>query len=98
MKKYRIDIPTPSAKRLEADRTLVFLFSQGWEGDIRKETVIPEGVDHIVIDGPDELISEYNSVSDGDYHAFWVVYRNSTKSRKETIRVEPTPIEDLANA
>ena len=85
------NIPTPSAKRLEKQRSLKVRVRGGWDGDkLIKEIHIPEGETSLEfeIDGP--LEHRNPDVLDGDfYHSFCIVYQNSTGSRREEASVSP---------
>ncbi len=90
--RYVVEIPKPSAKRLEDHRRLVIKHHTGWGGSIIKQTYeLPVGEDmfEFELDYPIELRDP--NLLDGNYHAFSIEYENSTGSRKEEIGV--TPIE-----
>ena len=87
--RYRVKIPTPSAKRLEIDRRLVAKLYSGWfGGKIVAEYPIPEGAELVEFDFNREIEHRDPNVLDGDYyHEFVVVFRNSTGSRQEEVNV-----------
>lgn len=96
-RKYRVDIPTPSAKRLENDRKLVMETVTGCFVEMphyAKTWAIPAGASSIEIEAPADLSHDEPSVLDGDWEIrFYVHYQNSTGSRKERLRVDPVPLE-----
>jgi len=84
-----IEIPKPSAKRLEANRHLVIQTHAGWSF-FERTCPIPLGADvfDFEFDGPMEHHDP--NVLDGDFSTkFFVEYRNSTGSRTERAKVEP---------
>lgn len=94
---YRVEIPTPSAKRLEARRRLVMQIVGDCFSGVRDEEQfwdIPPGLSSFDFVGPGELHRHDPTVLDGDWDMrFCVEYSNSTGSRKERIRVDPVPLE-----
>lgn len=91
--RYKIAIPTPSAKRLEKDRRLMIKCHSGWCMQIVGEFIIPEGAEDAEFDFEGPIEHRDPEILDGDYyHEFYVLYQNSTGSRTEEISVEPIPL------
>ena len=94
MSHWKIQVPKPSAKRLENNRTLIInengaFHSQNWEFPI------PEGVDEFEFDFEfKEGDSDVYDVYDGDIHYnCYVEYKNSIGSRVEQINIDPEEVE-----
>ena len=88
--KYKFKIPTPSASRLQINRKFIIRMRSAFKTEIVKEYVIPENVEDFIFDFDEPL--EYKDLyrEDADYrHEFYMVYQNSTGSRKEEIKIDP---------
>jgi hypothetical protein len=87
--RYKFDIPTPSAKRLEKDRRLMIKVHTGWGVKIVGEFVIPEGAEDAEFDFEGPIEYRNPELLDADYyHSFYVLYQNSTGSRQEEIGIK----------
>ena len=87
--RYKFDIPTPSAKRLEKDRRLMIKIHTDWETRIIGEFVIPEGAEDAEFDFEGKIEHFDPDILDGNYwHEFYVLYQNTTGSRKEEIGIK----------
>lgn len=83
--KYRVDVPGPSAKRMEGHGKLFIVLHDGWEGD-QLVQVIPDSVGVvpgvIEIEVPDHYEwSGSTSINDGLSFDVYVEWANSTGSR-----------------
>jgi hypothetical protein len=87
--RYKVNIPKPSARRMECYRTLVIELHISWQGTRRTEHEIPTGVATFEFELNESILQRDPEVLDGTYHTFSVIYQNSTKSRKEEIAVTP---------
>lgn len=87
---YQIDIPKPSAKRMEQFRTLVVELHSGWVGTRVTEYEIPAGVNTFDFELPEPIQLRDMGTLDGSYHEISVVYYNSTNTRREEIGVTAT--------
>lgn len=95
MRKYLVEIPKPSAKRLENDRRFVAECFYACWGSEKKEYPIEPGVDVFEYDGPDKFRDFPEEVLDAGWqYEFYVEYRNSTGSRIERRTVVPIPIDN----
>jgi hypothetical protein len=90
MKIYSVEVPEPSAKRMSFDRTLVFNFSSGWGGDYKEEYKLLDEQKKLFFPIPDgyDNILELKCL-DGVSFDVLVVFKNSTGSRTEEIRLAP---------
>jgi|APSaa5957512535_1039671.scaffolds.fasta_scaffold329984_1 hypothetical protein len=88
--RYKFDIPTPSAKRLEKDRRLMIKVHTGcWGSKIVGEFIIPEGAKDAEFDFEGKIEHFDPNILDGDYyHSFYVLYQNSTGTRQEEIGIK----------
>jgi len=88
--KYSVAIPSPSAKRMAANKKIVLTLSDGWTGDFRQEFHLYQDDTEFVfeVDENYEPIHSSSSV-DGSCFLVEIVYTNSTKSRTETFRLIP---------
>lgn len=88
---YVINIPKPSARRLEKGRRLVVkLFEAFTGGGLVAEYQIPDGLDEFEFEFAGPIYYAEREILDGSYrHEFAVVYQNSTGSRHEERIVEP---------
>lgn len=88
--KYGFKIPTPSAKRLEKNRKLIIRIHSAFKAEIVKEYVIPEHVEDFIFDFDEPLEYRDSYYEDANYqHKFYMVYQNSTGSRREEIKIDP---------
>ena len=95
-RKYRIDIPRPTAKRLEFSRQVFLTTMCGLrdEPDMQLLAMVPEGLDHVVVEAPSILEDRDPDVDDSHYwHEFLVEYRSMGGTRVEQVIVTPTPVE-----
>lgn len=87
---WKVQVPTPSAKRLEKDRTMV-VEEYGAFHSMKHRFPIPEGDTEFVFDfafeEDDPHINEYILDASVTYNCY-VEYKNSTGSRVEQIPVE----------
>lgn len=90
--KYKIQIQKPSAKRLENDRRLIVTCISGW-GILEEEYTIPPGEDVFIFEFNKPLEYRDELALDANFkHEFCIEYRNTTGTRKERIKVTPSPI------
>jgi len=88
--RYKIDVPKPSAKRLEKDRCVVINESGAFHS-YNREFPIPEGVEEFEFEFEFEENDPFinRELLDADiYYSWHIRYRNSTGSREETISFE----------
>jgi hypothetical protein len=89
MKKWKVQIPPPSAKRL-SNRKIVVHVSDGWTSGPHKEHTLEEGVIEyeFTTDDEREWIGE-TATMDGPIFDVFVESANSTGSRKEISQLKP---------
>lgn len=85
---YMIEIPKPSAKRLESIRKVVVSYENGWNPCPSQEYEVPVGDDIFVFERQHPLIMRNPHLIDGSYHEVTVEYSNTARTRSERIRVE----------
>jgi hypothetical protein len=87
---YTVNIPTPSAKRMEQDVRLIIRRISCWEID-EEERRIPSGRSSFEFEWEPPLIVADLDRLDVDYQTiFFIEFRNATGSRKERYLVTPT--------
>lgn len=95
LKKYKVDIPKPSAKRFLENKKkfIIRWFHTDWGGTTEHEQIfdIPEGQDFYLFefDGDIENRDPPPINDDGNWNKFFVEFTNQTGSRKELIEVVP---------
>ena len=99
MKKYKVILPPPSAKRMAGNGKVVITFSKGWGGDciiIQRDGfdqdihALELGLTEVEFEVPDdyEWIGSTKSM-DGNTFSVRIEYTNSTGSRKEKQSLKP---------
>lgn len=90
--RYMVEIPKPSAKRLEANRQLIIQIHAGWS-TFERTCPIPVGADVFDFEFDGALEHHDPNVLDGDFSTkFYIEYQNSTGTRVERAAVEPLPV------
>lgn len=88
--KYKFKIPTPSASRLQINRKFIIRMRSAFKTEIVKEYVIPEHMEDFIFDFDEPLEYSDSYREDADYrHEFYMVYQNSTGSRREEVKIYP---------
>ena len=92
MKKYRIMVPPPKAKRMQGSGKVIIGRQDGWNGRVEKTFLVGEST-HFDFEMPDNVPWVYNnSVSDGEYFDIKLVYTNKDGTREEVQRPVPEEI------
>ena len=95
--RYRVVIPSPSAKRLAANAKIVVTKHTGWEFDELVSSFpdyeyhdLEPGTSSFEFEVPDKYAWSYsNSIINGWWFKVELEYSNSTGSRKENYRLVP---------
>lgn len=90
MFKYKVDVPSPSAERLNCFKTFYVNYMSAWGGDgTAFKTTIPDNIKSFEFNLPKEYIYLDPNIIDGDYYESYIIFENSTKTRSEKILVRP---------
>lgn len=88
---YTITIPKPTAKRMEAHRTLTITYTDGWNTSRKAQYQIPPNTDTYTFELKEPIEHRDPHTLDKAYHQFTITYYNTTKTRKEEKSVTPHP-------
>jgi hypothetical protein len=92
MKKYRIFVNPPKAKRMRGTGKVIVTTEDGWNGASQKVFQVDEEKE-LVFEMPDEVPWRYNnSASDGPSFDLKLVYSNKDNTREEVYRPVPEEI------
>ena len=90
MFKYEVEIPSPSAERLNFFKTFYINYNSAWSGGgIMFKTTIRNDARSFEFMLPKEYIYFDPNVFDSDYHESYIIFENITKTRSEKISVRP---------
>lgn len=90
MFKYEVDVPSPSAERLNFFKTFYVNYMSAWGGDgIAFKTTIPDNIKSFEFILPKEYIYFDSNIIDSDYHESYIIFENISKTRSEKISVRP---------
>ena len=90
MFKYEVDVPSPSAERLNFFKTFYINYMSAWGGDnLIFKTTIPDNIKSFEFNLPNEYVYPDLNIIDGDYHESYIIFENITKTRSEKISVKP---------
>lgn len=89
MRKYRIIVPPPKAKRMAGSGKVIIGVEDGWNG--RQEKVLLVGNSpHFDFEMPDDVPWIYNnSITDGECFDIKLVYTNKDGTKEEILRPVP---------
>lgn len=90
MFKYEVEIPSPSAERLNFFKTFYINYMSAWGGGgIMFKTTIRNDAKSFEFNLPNEYVYLDPDIIDGDYHESYIIFENITKTRSEKISVRP---------
>lgn len=93
--KYKLKIPTPSAKRfLKNRRFIIEAYSIGELTD-RREFILPENETHVEFEWEDESIKDEWILDGNILYLFTFEFRNETATRIEKVEFYELPLDAL---
>lgn len=91
MFKYEVEVPSPSAERLNFFKTFYINYNSSWSGaGTMFKTTIRTDLKFFEFILPKEYIYLDPNIIDSDYHESYIIFENISKTRSEKYQLHPS--------